>query len=243
MLRKKKVVCFVDSGVGGLTIVKKARAKFDDSRIFYYRDIKNMPYGNKTKEELFKKTLAVVENCVRKGATTIVIACSTQSVNFVELYRQRYRDVEFIPTELPIMTAVKEKKKNILVVSTKLSKPAIEKKFEHLGNIKYLALPNLASIVEDYYSRVLKLGGGFLKASELSNALSYEAEKTFGYYSFLNVAKGDILEEVRKEFGYYHSAQNFDAVVLACTHYEFVLDTFKEIFKSAKIYLPDINIC
>ena len=45
-----------DSGIGGATIFKEIIKKIPNQDYIYYSDSKNNPYGDKTKEELFKIT-------------------------------------------------------------------------------------------------------------------------------------------------------------------------------------------
>ena len=41
-----------DSGIGGLTVLKVLKDKFPHNDYIYYGDTKNVPYGDKSKEEL-----------------------------------------------------------------------------------------------------------------------------------------------------------------------------------------------
>lgn len=43
-----------DSGIGGLTVLKKIIEVLPNERYIYYADTENVPYGTKPKEELEK---------------------------------------------------------------------------------------------------------------------------------------------------------------------------------------------
>ena len=43
-----------DSGLGGLTVLKEFVKKYPNNIYIYYGDTKNIPYGDKTKQELIK---------------------------------------------------------------------------------------------------------------------------------------------------------------------------------------------
>ena len=45
-------VGFFDSGVGGLSVYARFKKLLPDEDTLYFGDLANMPYGNKTKEQL-----------------------------------------------------------------------------------------------------------------------------------------------------------------------------------------------
>ena len=45
---------FFDSGVGGLTVLDKARKILPNEKFLYFGDTKNMPYGEKSEEQLIE---------------------------------------------------------------------------------------------------------------------------------------------------------------------------------------------
>ena len=49
---KDSPVGFFDSGVGGLSVYSKFREALPSENTIYFGDLKNLPYGNKSKEEL-----------------------------------------------------------------------------------------------------------------------------------------------------------------------------------------------
>ena len=51
-MHKSLPVGFFDSGVGGLSVYSKFREFLPNENIIYFGDLKNLPYGNKSKEEL-----------------------------------------------------------------------------------------------------------------------------------------------------------------------------------------------
>jgi glutamate racemase len=45
-----------DSGLGGLTILEAIRVRLPEYDYIYYGDTKNLPYGDKTEEEIYELT-------------------------------------------------------------------------------------------------------------------------------------------------------------------------------------------
>ena len=72
-----------DSGSGGLTVLRELRARAPDADIIYFGDIKNAPYGNKSREELGALTVLGIQKLIDAGATEIISACNSVSVSIV----------------------------------------------------------------------------------------------------------------------------------------------------------------
>lgn len=71
------VVC--DSGVGGLPVLKRLANFFPDEDFVYLSDWKNMPYGDKTREQMKIIACGVVERALCFAPKLIVVACNTLS--------------------------------------------------------------------------------------------------------------------------------------------------------------------
>ena len=56
-------IAFFDSGVGGLTVFQKVKKILPQENYLYFGDTKNMPYGEKSEEQLieFLKENKVIE--------------------------------------------------------------------------------------------------------------------------------------------------------------------------------------
>ena len=61
-----------DSGVCGLTVLNKLINDYPNNEYIYYGDTLNNPYGNKTKDELLKLSLNIVD----------FLHCFANSTNF-----------------------------------------------------------------------------------------------------------------------------------------------------------------
>ena len=70
-----------DSGIGGLTVLKRLVKFFPDEDFIYLGDNGNVPYGCRTKEEIEALTFSNLEKLARLGVKAVVIACNTASVN------------------------------------------------------------------------------------------------------------------------------------------------------------------
>ena len=84
-----------DSGVGGLTVLKSLSEKYNAEYI-YIGDNKNCPYGEKTKDELLKYAIRIVNYFIQQGISVIVIACNTCCANVLDDLRVMYKEITFI---------------------------------------------------------------------------------------------------------------------------------------------------
>lgn len=70
---------FFDSGLGGLTILEAVRERLPAYDYLYYGDTANLPYGDKTEEEIYTLTKNAVSYLFDHGALLVVVACNTAS--------------------------------------------------------------------------------------------------------------------------------------------------------------------
>lgn len=73
-----------DSGIGGRSVANAVRKALPEHEVLYAQDRKNVPYGLKSPEVLFKLVLPVLEGLVGKGCDVIVIACNTVTTTIIE---------------------------------------------------------------------------------------------------------------------------------------------------------------
>lgn len=79
-----------DSGVGGLFVQKKIMEKYPNNEFIYFGDTINLPYGDKTKNELKNFADKIIKFLISKGADIIIIACGTISSNIYEEIKNNY---------------------------------------------------------------------------------------------------------------------------------------------------------
>lgn len=69
----------IDSGVGGLTVAKEFTNILPKESIIYLGDNINVPYGNKTEEEIYRLTKDMIDFLIKKDVKLIAVACNTIS--------------------------------------------------------------------------------------------------------------------------------------------------------------------
>lgn len=81
---------FCDSGVGGLTVYSKFRKIINTEDCIFYGDLKNSPYGNKTKEQLIGYSRKVFDFFKGKNVKAVVMACNTTSAQTYPTIKNEY---------------------------------------------------------------------------------------------------------------------------------------------------------
>lgn len=85
-----------DSGLGGLTILKAVVKELPQYNYAFYGDTANLPYGDKTEDQIYELTKAGVRHLFKAGSVLIIIACNTASAETARRLQQ-----EFLPEEYP----------------------------------------------------------------------------------------------------------------------------------------------
>jgi glutamate racemase len=67
----------LDSGVGGLTVVKEVMRQLPAERIIYFGDTSRCPYGPRPREEVLRFTMEIVRFLEQFPLKALVIACTT----------------------------------------------------------------------------------------------------------------------------------------------------------------------
>ena len=78
-----------DSGIGGLNVLKEFINKYPSNHYIYYGDTLNVPYGEKSKEELLNLSSKIIEFFEEKQVSLIIIACGTVSSTCLEELRKK----------------------------------------------------------------------------------------------------------------------------------------------------------
>ena len=93
MEKKDLPIGFLDSGVGGLSVMREAIKIMPNENYIYFGDSKNAPYGVKERNEIRDLTFNVVEFLMEKGIKGLVVACNTATSAAVSELRRVYPEI------------------------------------------------------------------------------------------------------------------------------------------------------
>ena len=117
-----------DSGIGGLTILKSLLENHPNNEYIYFGDTLNIPYGEKTNDQLKDLSDKIIRFLISKKVDMIVIACGTISSSIYDEIKNKY-DVPIYDIINPITNQLKKLKiKKALLIAT--DKTIESKKFE-----------------------------------------------------------------------------------------------------------------
>ena len=150
----KRPIGILDSGIGGVTVLKEIIKLLPSEDYIYYSDSIHNPYGEKTKEEVFEYVDNIVNYFISNNCKAVVIACNTATALTIDKIRNKYKDLIIIGIE-PAYKMVHDYHKTgkTLVMAT----PATidSEKFLKLyhnydnGNTILKACPGLANLIEN----------------------------------------------------------------------------------------------
>lgn len=178
-----------DSGVGGLTVLKKLIHTLPQEHFIYFGDTARLPYGEKSRETIINYSNENTAFLLQKNIKLLVVACNTASSQALPNLTQTF-SIPIVGTITPSVDLALEKSKNkrIAVIGTRgtISSKAYEKAILTKcpsAFVLSIACPLLVPLIEEQM------------ADHLSTKL------------ILN----DYLKAVKE--------QNIDTLILGCTHY------------------------
>ena len=137
-----------DSGLGGINVLNELLKTYPNNEYIYYGDTKNLPYGNKTKEELLSFAKEIISFFEKKQVDLIIIACGTMSSNCLKEIKEM-TNIKVIDIISPTINYLKEKEYNkILVFGTNRT---IESHIfsNKLSNVIEIPTPEFVPMIEN----------------------------------------------------------------------------------------------
>lgn len=115
-LTNNPLVCFYDSGIGGLNLLCESVQMLPRVDFTYFADNYRVPYGTRSKEELIKISNEVFERISALKPAAAVIACNTVTAQCIDGLRKKY-DFEIIGIQ-PAVKPAASVEGRILVLAT-----------------------------------------------------------------------------------------------------------------------------
>ena len=185
-----------DSGVGGLSILRKIRALRPQASLVYAADSAGFPYGTRSAAEIEARVPALLGRLVeRYDPQLIVIACNTASTIALDAVR-RALDLVIVGTVPAIKPAAAVSRTRVIGV---------------LGTDATVVQPYVDRLAADFAADCTVVRHGSAELVELAEAkLRGEATDPEAYRRIL----GELLARP--------GGDRIDTVVLACTHFPLV---------------------
>jgi glutamate racemase len=198
-MEKEKPIGVFDSGIGGLTVVKRIASYLPQEDIVYFGDTARVPYGSKSNDTVIEYGLQDAKFLMNKNIKALVVACNTVSSVALTQLKNAF-DIPVIGMIEPgsKMAALESKNKRIGVIGTR------------------------ATISNQAYSKTIKKNDHTLHVFERSCPLFVPlAEEGWTEHR----ATYEIAEEYLNEF----RKIGIDTLVLGCTHYPILASVIQEV--------------
>ena len=159
-----------DSGIGGLTVLKSLISKYK-AHYIYFGDTLNIPYGEKSKEELLMLTEKIIRFFEKEKVDLIIIACGTVSSNIYEELSKK-TNIKMINIVYNIIDLIKkDNPSNIAVIATKKTIDSHIFK-NNINNIIEISCPKIVPYIEKNIGNIndiLKEYLSFIKEKHINN--------------------------------------------------------------------------
>ncbi len=153
-MAKKGYIGVFDSGVGGISVLKRLVEEMPHERFVYFGDSANAPYGDKSPEWVCRRSHEVAQNMADSGAKAIVIACNTATSAAAAALREEFQRIPIIGIEPALKPATEAAcHDRILVMATaitiRLDKfHSLARRYGSHSDIITVACKGLADLIE-----------------------------------------------------------------------------------------------
>lgn len=178
-----------DSGVGGLSVLKKIREVLPNENYIYIADTLRVPYGIRTPEEIKKFTIECFNVMKEQNVKACIIACNTSTSYGLEIVNETF--------DFPVIGVID---------------PATKDAVKSTNNKNILLWATNATVNSNIYEETLKsLDKNIILHSQGCPNLVVAIES--GH------AEDDIGYDVCKEYLKLSQDFKYDTLILGCTHF------------------------
>ena len=219
-MKKDRAIGIFDSGLGGLSVLKRLQEELPGEDFIFFGDQKHAPYGEKSEEEVRSLSLSAYRFLQERGVKATVIACNTATSAAAPYLRELFPE-------------------DIIIGMEPAVKPAVEHlhALKHLQTSKTLQAPESLQDFKDRVSRnnppkiLIMATEHTIKGERLQQLISRFAHPSQflllpspGIVRILEAGKGDSpeMQDYLEKLLLPYQKESISSIVLGCTHYPFV---------------------
>jgi glutamate racemase len=188
-----------DSGIGGLSILHEVHRQFPGENLLYLADQAHVPYGSRSLEEVRQLSSSIVSFLLGQGVKLVTVACNTASAASLHALREQFPDVPFVGMEPAVKPAAANTRSQTVGV---LATPATFQGELYASVLERFA-EGVTVLQETLPGLVEQIEGGLIDSKRTREILED------GLHPMLE--------------------RGADTLVLACTHFPFVIPLIQEI--------------
>ena len=126
----------MDSGVGGLTVLKHLTRQLPHEHFIYFADSAYAPYGNQSAVKIQQRCFTIADELIAQGAKALVVACNTATAAAISTMRDHFPlpIIGMEPADKPAAAASKNSVIGVLATTGTLKSAQFAALLEHYGN-------------------------------------------------------------------------------------------------------------
>jgi glutamate racemase len=204
-----RTVGLFDSGLGGLTVLRRMLPRFPGHRYLYFGDFAHMPYGSREPDEIRTFALNISHFLISEGADILVMACNISSSVALAEARAKFDVPIFGMIEGGVAGALKASRKGRVAVLTTPATARVgaysRELLRHGLAAREVACPEWVPLIESYFSSPGEREVPPLICSRVREALEFSP----------------------------------DVIILGCTHYPLIEPWIRNCIHPTEIFLVD----
>lgn len=196
---KQKPIGVFDSGIGGLTVVKRLASTLPNENIIYFGDTARVPYGSKSNSTVIEYSIQNTKFLLGKNVKAVIVACNTASSIAIPDLNKMF-DIPIIGMIEPgsKMALNKSHNKKIGVIGTRAT----------ISNLAYSKEIKKMNEKAEVFEKPCPLFVPLAEEGWIKHQATYE-----------------IAEEYLKEL----RGDDIDTLVLGCTHYPILSEVIQKV--------------
>ncbi len=196
---KSNPIGIFDSGIGGLTVVKRISSFLPNENIVYFGDTARVPYGSKSNETVIEYSLQDAGFLVSKNIKLLVVACNTASSVAIDALKDKFN--------LPVIGMIEPGAK-MAVQKTKNGKIGVIGTYATTGN-------------KAYSKQLVKIDKKLSVHEKPCPLFVPLAEEGWTSHKATKLIAEEYLSDFKKS--------GVDTLILGCTHYPILSDIIAEV--------------
>ena len=198
-MEKEKPIGVFDSGIGGLTVVKRLFSTLPRENIVYFGDTARVPYGSKSNSTVVEYSIQDTNFLLSKNVKAVVVACNTASSIAIDELRKRF--------DVPVIGMID---------------PGSSMAVRETRNNKIGVIGTRATVSNRAYSTAIKMINPEIEVIEKACPLFVPiAEEGWVNHKATYEIAEEYLNELREK--------DIDTLVLGCTHYPILAEVIQKV--------------
>ena len=117
-MAEPRPIAMLDSGVGGLSILREVRRQLPHEDVLYFADQAHVPYGPRSLQQIRAFSEAITRFFLARRAKVVVVACNAASAASLHYLRETFPGTPFVGMEPAVKPAAQNSRSGVIGVIT-----------------------------------------------------------------------------------------------------------------------------